>query len=156
MATAQLFHGTVKFAAGIQPMQTTNGPRINVVITLDSGEDIKLWDNPGAAIQHLKKGQRVTLTHDGKRYLLIATSPASNGNGQRHPTPGAIAQATPAMPPAAPPSQEPESADVQEWVALFEEIRAALPNASETTWRAAANNLFSIRCRIRDEFAKDF
>lgn len=39
--TLNIIQGVVKYAAG-PARETKNGPRINVVITLLSGEDIKL------------------------------------------------------------------------------------------------------------------
>ncbi|MBW4474748.1 MAG: hypothetical protein KME45_30870 [Stenomitos rutilans HA7619-LM2] len=87
MATATLISGKVKYAAG-HPKQTQYGERINVVISrLDGGEDIKLWGNPGDAIAHLRKGEDVSLLHDGKGYKLVATAPTQpNGNGKAPPS----------------------------------------------------------------------
>jgi hypothetical protein len=47
--TLNIIQGVVKYAAG-PARETKNGPRINVVITLPSGEDIKLWGDPGDAV----------------------------------------------------------------------------------------------------------
>lgn len=152
MKTATLIYGKVKYKAG-KPKDYGNGERINIVVTPDSGgDDIKVWGNPGDAIAYLSKGDSVTLAHDGKSYTLLAVpDQATNGNGSpssphptHPPTPGAVAVATPASIP-------PKSADVQEWIAIFEELRAALPQAQEQTWRAAASTLFITRCRIRSD-----
>jgi hypothetical protein len=57
MKTTELLHGCVK--------------RLNAVVTLDEGTDIEVWD--ARAIQTLSRGQRVTLTYDGKAHRLLAT-----------------------------------------------------------------------------------
>lgn len=169
MQTATLIQATVKYAVD-RIRQTKNGERVKAVVTpVGGGEDIELWDNPNGPVHYLKRGEQVTLTHDGRRYVLIATAPQSNGqrppnaadglgigNGrtvpnsyQAQPTPGAIAAATPAVPGA----REPHSADVREWLSIYEELKAALPGSSEQTWRAAACTLMMIRCRLKlDEF----
>jgi hypothetical protein len=57
--TLNIIQGVVKYAAG-PARETKNGPRINVVITLPSGEDIKLWGDPGdAVLTPLRKGNLV-------------------------------------------------------------------------------------------------
>ncbi|HEY9874501.1 MAG TPA: hypothetical protein V6D12_13755 [Candidatus Obscuribacterales bacterium] len=67
--------GTVKYTAG-RIFETQHGQRINVVATLISGEEVKLWGNPGeAALTTLKKGQSVNLLKDGnKGYKLLPIS----------------------------------------------------------------------------------
>jgi hypothetical protein len=41
-----LTYGRVKYIPG-EPRQTSHGMRINAVITLPLGEEIKLWGDPG-------------------------------------------------------------------------------------------------------------
>lgn len=74
MATAQIVHGKVLFAAPQEPYETKNGLRINVKIKLANDHEIKLWDNPGGPLQELRKGQPVTLIYDGKTYKLAGTA----------------------------------------------------------------------------------
>lgn len=63
--------GIVKFAAG-KVFNTTYGERINTVVALQNGEEIKLWGSPGdSALLSLKKGQAVRLTDAGKGWKLM-------------------------------------------------------------------------------------
>ena len=90
----QLHTGTVKFSAG-KVFETQYGSRINAVVVLPTGEEIKLWGSPGdAALTALKKGEQVQLLKDQKGFKLVADTPAetpqapvaptnSNGNGKR-------------------------------------------------------------------------
>jgi hypothetical protein len=80
MTTTSLTTGKVKYAAGT-PRDYGHGDRINVVVTpTNGGEDIKVWGRPGDAIAQLKKGESVTLSHDGKGYkLVLMNAPALNG-----------------------------------------------------------------------------
>ncbi len=62
----QLTYGRVKYPAN-EPRQTTHGLRINSVISLPNGEEIKLWGDPGdPVLTALKKGQQVTLAQNAK------------------------------------------------------------------------------------------
>jgi hypothetical protein len=47
--TLNLTYGRVKFAAG-KPVQTTYGLRINAVVSLPSGEEVKLWGDRTGSI----------------------------------------------------------------------------------------------------------
>jgi hypothetical protein len=61
-----LTYGRVKFTAG-EPRQTSYGMRINCVITLPSGEEVKLWGDPGdPMLTSLTKGQQVQLAQNAK------------------------------------------------------------------------------------------
>jgi hypothetical protein len=71
MPTIQLLKATVKYAA-LDPKDFGKGPRINVVCTLPSGEEAKLWGNPDDAIAQLKKGEQISLIYDGKNYKLAS------------------------------------------------------------------------------------
>lgn len=74
MPTIQLLKATVKYPA-LDPKDFGKGPRINVVCTLPSGEEAKLWGNPDDAIAQLKKGDQITLIFDGKSYKLASENP---------------------------------------------------------------------------------
>ena len=64
--TLNLIYGRVKYTAGT-PKQTQYGMRINVVVTLPSGEEVKLWGDPGdPALVGLTKGQQVQLAQNAK------------------------------------------------------------------------------------------
>jgi hypothetical protein len=61
-----LTYGRVKYIPG-SPRQTSHGMRINAVITLPLGEEIKLWGDPGdPALTALTKGQQVALAQNAK------------------------------------------------------------------------------------------
>ncbi len=67
-----LTYGRVKYTPG-EPRQTTHGMRINAVITLPSGEEIKLWGDPGdPALTALKKNQQVALAQNAKGNWQLA------------------------------------------------------------------------------------
>ena len=150
MKTATLVKGKVKFKAGA-PFSFKHGDRINVMVTPDNGgEDIRVYDNPGAPIQFLEKGDEISLLFDGTNYLMLETADKlptpTNGNGHSQPSRGTTAMATPITHPSgttpAPTIQRALSPDVIEWVNIYEEIKAAMPDAQETTWRAAASTVF--------------
>ena len=157
MKTATLIKGKVKFKAG-KPFTFKHGDRINIVVTPNGGgDDIKVWDAPGSPITFLQKGEEISLLFDGENYLMLETAdklPApTNGNGHRPavqaPTPTAPTPTAPT--PTAPPPRELHPAlspDVIEWVNIFEEIKAAMPDAQESTWRAAASTVFIQRFKI--------
>jgi hypothetical protein len=90
--TLNLTYGRVKYTAG-QPKQTSYGMRINVVLTLASGEEVKLWGDPGdPALTALTKGQQVQLAQNSKgNWQLVHQQQQSqeaphqdNGNGVIH------------------------------------------------------------------------
>jgi hypothetical protein len=76
---------TVKYPAR-EATQTTRGPRINALVTLPDGQDVKIWANEGdGLVSTWKKGQTVTvrLTKDGKYYDAVPPSeaPATTAQG---------------------------------------------------------------------------
>jgi hypothetical protein len=75
MAAATLTTGTVKYGAG-QPRPTKNGPRINALVILPDGEEVRLWGDPGDfAIEGLRKGQSVQLVESKGGYKLVEQKP---------------------------------------------------------------------------------
>lgn len=58
---------TVKFEAR-EPKQTSRGPRINVKVTLDNGQEVQVWGNPESPIADWKRGQRVNIKQKGEYY----------------------------------------------------------------------------------------
>ena len=81
MAQALTVHtATVKFPAG-KTFTTQYGDRVNAVLTLDDGEEIKLWGNPGDPnLTALKKGQQVAVVQDQKGWKLLNTPPAEDSH----------------------------------------------------------------------------
>jgi hypothetical protein len=85
-----LTYGRVKYTPG-EPRQTSHGMRINAVITLPSGEEIKLWGDPGdPTLTVLKKNQQVALAQNAKgNWQLVQQQDepqqTNNGNGQTQP-----------------------------------------------------------------------
>jgi hypothetical protein len=83
-----LTYGRVKFTAG-EPRQTSYGMRINCVITLPSGEEVKLWGDPGdPMLTSLTKGQQVQLAQNAKGNWQLVQQQSqdepphqANGNG---------------------------------------------------------------------------
>lgn len=94
MAQALTVHtATVKFPAG-KTFTTQYGDRVNAVLVIpQTGEEIKLWGNPGdPALTALKKGQQVAVVQDQKGWKLLNVPPTEdtpapgngNGNGKAH------------------------------------------------------------------------
>ncbi len=143
MKTANLIPAKVKYPVD-RIRKTKYGDRIKLVAARDDGgDDIELWDKPEAPIHYLSRGTPLQILWDGERYSLLAVPDQANGNGHQDssaPTPEVRANLSNL------------SVDVKEWIAIFEEIRLALPNAQESTWRAAASTIFIKRCEIRQDF----
>jgi hypothetical protein len=85
--TLNLTYGRVKYTPS-EPRQTSYGMRINAVISLPSGEDIKLWGDPGdPALSSLTKGQQVQLAQNAKGNWQLVQQQSQeppqqdNGNG---------------------------------------------------------------------------
>lgn len=81
-------YGRVKYTPG-EPRQTSYGMRINAVVTLPTGEEVKLWGDPGdPTLTALTKGQQVALTQNAKGgWQLIQQqdeSMSANGNSAVH------------------------------------------------------------------------
>jgi hypothetical protein len=84
-----LTYGRVKYTPR-EPRQTTHGMRINAVVSLPDGEEVKLWGDPGdPALTALKKNQQVALAQNAKGnwQLVQQDEPqqTNNGNGQTQP-----------------------------------------------------------------------
>lgn len=140
MKTIAIVNGVVKWEAR-SPLETKYGPRINVVVTLDSGEEIKLWGNPDDPIlTHLVKGQRLTLLQDDKGYKIADMATLSN------PTPAP----PPPVPPPAPPTFD---GDVEAIAHIFEQLRARLPQADAQTWRSLTATIFIQRGKAAESEA---
>ncbi|MEO1149008.1 MAG: hypothetical protein AAFY26_25905 [Cyanobacteria bacterium J06638_22] len=87
MTTATITTATVKYAAS-NPKDYGNGPRINVLTTLASGEEVKLWGNAGdQALLALRKKQSVQLLFDGKGYKLLESTPTAPQSAPGHSAP---------------------------------------------------------------------
>jgi hypothetical protein len=71
MANLELVKGIVKYQAG-KILNTVNGKRINIVITLASGENITIWGNPDDEIKRLKKNEEVQLVKDARGFKLLS------------------------------------------------------------------------------------
>lgn len=69
---------TVKYPSG-KVFSTKYGDRINAVVTLPDGEEIKLWSNPDdPTLTSLRKGQSLQLAQDAKgRWQLIKSADES-------------------------------------------------------------------------------
>jgi hypothetical protein len=142
VATATLISGQVKYAAG-KPRQTAYGDRIDVMITLNTGEDIRLWGNPAdPSLTALSKGQDVSLMQNGKGYKLV-----SNGNF----TPVNTNDRPKVEPPALAEPVLPQDQDCLEIVTIFRQLRAALPECREDTVRAFTSTVFMQRCKAEAE-----
>jgi hypothetical protein len=71
----QVIEATVKFPAG-RVFESQFGPRVNALLSLPDGSDVKVWGNPNdATLSSLQRGQavKVLLDHRGKYKLLEAS-----------------------------------------------------------------------------------
>ena len=167
--TITLITATVKQPATL--LQTQWGERLKVTVN-DGYKDIELWrKTTDSTLLNLTVGQQITMTakpatsSSGNSYTQYdivgsADRPPSppaptngngNGNGHTQPSPGVQAMQTPVAHPAKPAL----NADVQEWISIFDELKAALPQAQESTWRAAASTLFIQRLQVRADFKNE-
>lgn len=69
----------VKYTGG-KVIETKHGNRINAVVELEDGQEVKVWGNPGSAIAHLTKGQSVQLVYDGKSHKLVTDQPLTTAD----------------------------------------------------------------------------
>ena len=85
MSTAEIvIHGaTVKYEAR-EPKQTSRGPRINVKVTLDNGQEVQVWGSPDSPIADWKRGQRVNVKQKGE-YFDPAPGTPDAGTAQSAP-----------------------------------------------------------------------
>jgi hypothetical protein len=61
--------GTVKFTAG-KIITTQYGQRQNAVVTLENGEEIKIWQEPNGVISAWQKGQKVQVIETAKGWSV--------------------------------------------------------------------------------------
>ena len=166
--TITLINAIVKQPATL--LKTQWGDKLKATVN-DGRQDIELWRKPtDSTLLNLTVGQQITMTakpaksssgNDYTQYDIVgASNPPSppaptngngNGNGHTPPSPGVQAMATPVSHPA----KSALNADVQEWIAIFDELKAALPQAQESTWRAAASTLFIQRLQVRQVFENE-
>jgi hypothetical protein len=91
MSAITLVRAAVKYPAG-KTLDTQNGQRINVVLTLPDGTEHKEWSHPDDRfLRSLKKGDTVQVVKDGDRYKLLKmedeTNPCPQGEYRVPPTP---------------------------------------------------------------------
>lgn len=69
---------TVKFAPG-EPKETKNGPRINALVTLPSGEEVRIWAKPSEQpVASWQRGQNVLLEQNGRYWNPVKNAPAQS------------------------------------------------------------------------------
>ncbi|WP_218080932.1 hypothetical protein [Anthocerotibacter panamensis] len=73
----RIFMGTVKYPTG-KAFEGQYGPRVNAVVTLSTGKEVKLWGNPdNFTLTALRRGETVQVLEDDKGKLkLLETDPA--------------------------------------------------------------------------------
>ena len=144
----------------------------SVLVVFENGGEQRIYFNPGM-FSRLRKGD-VILCHyrTGKwrvakeqapelmQTLESRTVAPHERNEFMPPThdprptaPPNLAAVPSPPPPAAPaPAKQPTSRDVAEIVGIFQELKAALPEAQETTIRAFSSTLFMQRRKEEPEF----
>ncbi len=77
MTNITMATGKVKYGCG-KPKDFGHGDRVNSVVILDNGEEVKLWGKPDdQSLVSLRKGQAVNLIYDGKNYKLVNSQPVA-------------------------------------------------------------------------------
>jgi hypothetical protein len=73
MANITLATGTVKYPAGkeFESKHADCPNRINLVVTLTNGEEVKVWGTAGGSLTLYKKGEPIQLVFDGKNYQAM-------------------------------------------------------------------------------------
>ena len=75
-------NATVKFAPG-EPRDTKNGPKINALVVLQSGEEVRIWGNPGEQpLASWTKGQQVLLEQKGQYWNIAKGQPSTPATAQ--------------------------------------------------------------------------
>lgn len=70
-------NATVKFPPG-EPRDTKNGPKINALVILPSGEEVRIWGNPGEQpLASWTKGQQVLLEQKGQYWNIAKVQPST-------------------------------------------------------------------------------
>lgn len=139
MANITMATGKVKYGCG-KPKDFGHGDRVNSVVTLDNGEDVKLWGKPDdQALVSLRKGQSVNLIYDGKNYKLVNSQPAS--------LTATTAQTAP--PQAAPVTNSELSKEQKQAIAEYIEGRADLLKYCWTTAKTKLGDITTDEASLR-------
>ncbi|EKU97126.1 hypothetical protein Lepto7375DRAFT_1000 [Leptolyngbya sp. PCC 7375] len=133
-----------------------------VLVVFTDGQEHRIYYNPGV-LSLLKRGDTVLCHYRRGKWRMAAEQPPeliqkleqrridSPAHSEFDPVPQAPSvSAVPSAPPAA--SAKPTSRDVAEIVDIFQELKAALPEAQETTIRAFSSTLFMQRRKEEPEF----
>ena len=138
-----------------------------VLVVFTDGQEHRIYYNPGV-LSLLKRGDTVLCHYRRGKWRMAAEQPPeliqkleqrridSPVHSEFDPVPQApnaptvpLVSALPATPA---PAKQPTSRDVGEIVDIFQELKAALPEAQETTVRAFASTLFMQRRKEDAEF----
>ncbi|MEM0978645.1 MAG: hypothetical protein AAGH78_00085 [Cyanobacteria bacterium P01_H01_bin.58] len=135
-----------------------------VLVVFTDGQEHRIYYNPGV-LSLLKRGDTVLCHYRRGKWRMAAEQPpeliqklelrqiASPAHNDFDPVPQAPSASTvPPTTPATPAPAKPTSRDVAEIVDIFQELKAALPEAQETTVRAFASTLFIQRRKDEPEF----
>lgn len=117
--------GTVKYPSQ-DPRQYGERMRINIVVSSDNGQELKVWGDPGAPISFLKKGDRVQLVQGPRQSWDVVFD-----NSQQQTMPPASSQPGSAPPPAVPPFAPPS---IPKWEVPDKDTRQQMMEFA--TWMA--------------------
>lgn len=124
----------------------------STVVVFSDAQEHRVYFNPGPLSQ-LQRGDTVLCEYRRGKWRLARNQPPELMQllSQRTPPPPSVPDVPPVpTPPAAP--AKPTSRDVAEIVGIFQELKAALPEAQETTVRAFSSTLFMQRRKEEPEF----
>ncbi|MEA5464753.1 hypothetical protein [Leptothoe sp. PORK10 BA2] len=116
----------------------------STVVVFSDAQEHRVYFNPGP-LSELQRGDTVLCEYRRGKWRMARNQPPELMQllGQRTPAPPPLE--TPATPTAQ--AKQPTSRDVADIVGIFQELKAALPEAQETTIRAFSSTLFMQRCK---------
>jgi ATP sulfurylase len=66
----KIVKGVVKYGAGA-PREGQYGPSINILVTLEDGNQVRVYGKPGDVIERYKSGQNIQLVDDKGKYKVV-------------------------------------------------------------------------------------
>jgi ATP sulfurylase len=66
----KIVKGVVKYGSGA-PREGQYGPSINILVTLEDGNQVRVYGKPGDVIERYKSGQNIQLIDDKGKYKVV-------------------------------------------------------------------------------------
>ena len=131
-------------------------PQHSALVVFSDNQEHRIYFNPGVLSQ-LQQGDTVLCEYRRGKWRMARSQPPELMEMLNQRTPAPQTANAPILPPVAAPATpvqttQPTSRDVIEIVGIFQELRAALPDAQETTIRVFSSTLFMQRRKEDAEF----